>query len=83
MHFHLDEAVALAGLAASAFDIEAEAPGVIAARARFGHRRKELAQRREETRVGCSIGARRAADRALIDINHAIDSLQALDALAG
>jgi hypothetical protein len=36
IHFDALEAVALAGLAAAAFDVEAEAPGLVAAFARFG-----------------------------------------------
>ena len=75
-------AVALAGLAAAALDVEAEAPGVVAARARLGHRREQLAQRREQSGVGRGIGARRAADRALVDVDDAIDVLEPLDALA-
>ena len=76
-------AVALAGLAAAALDVEAEAPGIVAARARLGHRREQLAQRREQSGVGRRVGARRAPDRALIDVDDAIDSLESLDALAG
>jgi hypothetical protein len=37
VHLDLDHAVALAGLAAAALHVEAEAPGVVAARARLGH----------------------------------------------
>jgi hypothetical protein len=36
VHLHLDHAVALAGLAAPALDVEAEAAGLVAARARLG-----------------------------------------------
>ena len=40
VHFHLDHAIALAGLAASALDVEGEAPGAVAALARLRARRR-------------------------------------------
>ena len=81
VHLDLDDAVALAGLAAAALDVEAEAPGVVAARACLRHLREQLAQRREQAGVGGRIGARRAPDRRLVDVDDAVDLLQALDAL--
>src|SRR5882672_8013613 len=81
MHFHLDHAVALTGLAASALDVEAEPASFVAARARFRDGREELAYRREQTGVGGRVGPRRAPDRALIDLDHPIDEVQALDAI--
>lgn len=58
MHLDLDDAVALAGFAASAFDVEGEAPGFVAAQLRFlglGEKRADLV---EGTGVGGWIGAR-------------------------
>jgi hypothetical protein len=81
MHLDLDDAVALAGLAASALDVEAEASRLVAARTRFRHIRKNLADRREQSRVGRGVGARRAADRALIDFDDAVDVVESLDAV--
>ena len=79
VHLHLGHAVALAGFAAPALDVEREAPGVVAARARLGHAGEQLADRREQPRVGRRIGARRAADRALVDAHHLVEMLQARD----
>ena len=45
MHLDLDQAAALAGLAAAAFDVEREAARLVAARARLG-------QHREQSRIG-------------------------------
>src|SRR6185312_5891265 len=42
---------------------------------------EQLAQRREQARVGGGIGAWRAPDRRLVDVDDAVDVLQALDAL--
>src|SRR5258708_23675016 len=79
MHLDLDHAVALAGFAASALDVEGEAPGPVAALARHRDAREELAYRGEERRVGGGIGARRAADRALVDAHRLVEEFQPLD----
>ena len=51
VHLDLDEAVALARLAAAALDVEREAARAVAALARLLHLREELADRREEPGV--------------------------------
>src|SRR5205814_6895683 len=83
VHFHADQAVPLAGLAASPLDVEAKTAGIVAAGAGLGHGGEQLAQRREQPGVGRRVGARRAPDRTLVDVDDAVDLLQALDALAG
>ena len=83
MHFHLDEAIALAGLASSAFHVETEAAGIVAARARLRHFGKQLAQWPKQARVGCRIGARRAANGALVDFDDPVDFLETQNFLAG
>src|SRR5512138_1074467 len=82
MHLDLDHAVALACLASAAFDVEAKAPRLITASARFRDRREDLADGREQAGVRRRVRARRAADRALIDVDDAIDLLQAFDGVA-
>jgi hypothetical protein len=83
VHLDLDDAVALAGLAAPALDVEAEAAGLVAAGARLLARSGEqLADRCEHAGVGGRVGARRAADRALVDVDDLVDVLQALDGRA-
>ncbi len=54
-------------------------PGIVAARACFGHLRKQFAQRREQSGVGRGIRARRATDGTLVDVDDAIDVFQASD----
>src|SRR5262249_13164163 len=71
--------VALAVLAPSALDVEGEAAGAVAADARLWDRRKQLADRGEQSDVGRRVGARRPADRALVDLDDLVDLLQALD----
>src|SRR4029078_6651522 len=76
MHLDAQHPIALTGLAAPAADIEAEAPRVVAARAGFGDLRKQLADHREQSGVGGRVGARRAADRILVDVNDALEALE-------
>ena len=76
MHLDLDQAIALAIFAAAAFDVETETPGVIAANARRWQLREKLANRRESSGVGDRIGARRAADRALVDDDGFVDLVE-------
>ena len=79
VHLDLDHAVALAGLAAAALDVEGEASRAVAALARLRHAGEQLADRREQPGVGGRVGARRAADRALVDVDHLVEELEALD----
>src|SRR5579862_5976330 len=78
---HLDAAlaVALAGFAAPAFHVEAEAAGFVAAFARFGQHRIEFSNRSEYTRIGGGIRAGCAADGRLIDLHHFINVFDALN----
>src|SRR5206468_2344897 len=81
MHLDLDHSVALAGLAASALDVEREAAGLVAARFGFRQAREPFADGREGAGIGGRIGARRASDRRLVDIDYLVEVLQPLDAL--
>ena len=80
VHLDLDDAVALAGLAAAALDVEGEAARLVAARLRLGQAGEQLADRREDAGVGRRVRARRAADRRLVDVDDLVDVLEALDA---
>ena len=73
MHLDFDYAIALTRLAAPPFDIEAKASGLIPTGARFLCSCKELAHRREDSGIGCRIGSRGAANRALIDIDDFVE----------
>src|SRR5438094_5337213 len=83
MHLDLDEPVALAGLTPPALDVEREAPRPVAALARLFDLREELANRREQSRVRCGIGARRAPDRTLVDADHLVEMLEPFDLRVG
>ena len=76
VHLHLDESVALAGLAAAALHVETEAARVVAARAGLGHLGEQFAQRAEQPGVGGRVRARRAPDGALVDLDDAVDFLE-------
>ena len=77
IHFDAAQAVALAGFAAAAFYVEAEAAGLVAALARFGKHGEKFADGRENAGVRRGIRARRAADGRLIDLDDFVDLLDA------
>ena len=77
VHLDLDDAVALAGLAAAALDVEGEAAGLVAARLGLGQAGEPFADRREGAGVGGRVGARRAADRRLVDVDDLVEKFEA------
>src|SRR5205823_7883714 len=81
VHLNLDHAVALAGLAAPALDVEAEAPRLVAARLGLRQAGEPFADRRERAGVGRGIAARRAADRRLVDIDDLVEMFEPVDAV--
>ncbi len=81
VHADRAHAVALAGLAAPAFHVEGEPAGLVAAGARFRHQREQVADEGEGAGIGGGIGARRAADRALVDGDDLVDGLGAFERL--
>ncbi len=83
MHLDLDDAVALAFLAAAALDVEGEAAGFVAARLGFGEAREPFADGREGAGVRRGVGARRAADGRLVDVDDLVEMFQAFDAVVG
>src|SRR5690606_5697872 len=72
VHLDLDQSVALARLAAAALDVEAEAAGLVAARLRLGQAGEPVADLGEGAGVGRRVGARGAADRRLVDLDHLV-----------
>src|SRR5690606_29090450 len=72
-------AVALAGFAAPALDVEGEAARLVATLAALGQHGIKLAYRREDSGVGRRIRARRAPDRRLIDLDHLVDGFEPVD----
>src|SRR5207248_11725720 len=81
VHLDLDQAVALAGLAAAALDVEAEPPWAIASRLRLRQPGIPVPDVGEGAGVGGRVRARRAPDRALVDVDDLVEVLQPLDPL--
>ena len=77
MHLYLDNAITPAGFATAALDIEAEPTGFVAAQLRLRRLAEQFAHRIEQAGVGRRIGARRATDRRLVDIDDLVDILRA------
>ena len=73
MHFDFDDPITLTGFTASAFDIEGKTSGRIAARFGFGQTCKPFADRGKGTGIGGGVGAGRATDGGLVNINHLIE----------
>jgi len=79
LHFDADDAGPLAGLAASPFHVEREPAGAIAAHPGFRQRGVQRADRAKHVRVRRRVGARRAPDRRLVDIDDLVNVLRAID----
>ena len=75
VHLDLDDAVALAGLAAPALDVEGEAARLVAAQLGFRQSGEEVADLGEDAGVGGRVGARGAADGRLVDVDHLVQVL--------
>src|SRR5205814_2209667 len=75
VHLNLDEAVALALLAAAALHVEAETSRPIAADLRGGQAREQVAYLVEHAGVGRRVAARRAPDGRLVDDDDLVQAL--------
>ena len=77
MHLDFEQAVTRAGLTAAALDIEGKTACAVAARLcvrRFG---KQVADIVEHPRIGRRVGARRASDRRLVNVDDLVEILDA------
>src|SRR5690606_38743435 len=83
MHLDLDQPVALTGLAPAPLDVEAETTGFIPARLRLGQPGKPVADRGKGTGIGGRVRPGRAANRALVNVDHLVQMLESPDRLAG
>ena len=81
LHFNLLDTVAVALLATAALYVEGETAGAVAADLRVWRHGENLADRVEKPRVGGGIGARRTADRRLVDDDHLVNVLQPFDGI--
>ena len=79
MHLDFDLAVALAGLAAAAAHIEAEATRGISARLRLLRRGEQGANVVPQPDVGGRVAARRSTDGALVDVDDLVNRLKPCD----
>ena len=77
VHLDFEQAVTCTRLAAAALDIERETARAVAARLGIRRLGEQIADVVEHTRVGCRIGARRAPDGRLVNVD---DLIQILDA---
>src|SRR5262245_32716458 len=81
-HLDLLQPLALARVAAAAGRVEGEPARGVAADPRLGRLREEATDRIPEADVRRRAGARRLADRRLVDLEDAADELRAVDRLA-
>ena len=79
MHLDLDQAVALAGFAAAALDVEGEAAGLVAARLCLRQAGEPVTDLGEGAGIGRGVGARRTADRRLVDVDDLVEMLKTGD----
>ena len=79
VHLDLDDAVAAAGLAASAFFVEAEASLVVAFGLGVGGGREQVADQIKRACVGGRVGAGRASDGRLVDGDDLVKLFHAFD----
>ena len=83
VHFDFDNAVAAARFASTAFNIEREATGLVAAHTGVGSLAEKLADHVEDTGVRRRVGAGCPANRALIDVDDLVDQLRAVQRIVG
>ena len=83
VHFDFDQAIALARLTPAALDVEGKTPRLVAAGLGLGQFGKPIADRRERLGVSGGVGARRAANGALIDVDDFVDVAEAVDLFVG
>ena len=81
VHLDLDRAVAFARLTASSGHVEREATGFVAPGSRLFCLGEQGADVVEELCVGGRIGSRCSPDRRLVDVDHLVDQIDALDLL--
>ena len=79
VHLDGEEPVPPARFAAPALHVEREAARPVPPRAGLGPHRVQLADEREESRVGGGVGPRRAAYRRLVYPDHLVEQLDAFD----
>ena len=82
VHLDLQQAVAGAGLAAAAANVEREAPGAVAAQLRVLRGGEKAADIVKQAGIRRRIGARRAADGTLVDIDDLVQILHTVNAVA-
>jgi hypothetical protein len=84
VHLNLDDTVSAAGFAAAALDVEAEPPFSVSAYLGVGGLGEQLADDGRTHRYSGRVGARRAPDGRLVDVDHLVDQvLNSFDTACG
>ncbi len=81
IHLDLDYSVSVAALAATAFDIEAETPRLVAAHLSLWELRIKVPYMCEHSRIGCRIRPWSLADRRLVYIDDLVEILDSTNFL--
>ena len=81
LHLDAQLSLTLAGFAAPAVDVEREAPRLVAADLALGQFGEQVADLVEQAGVGAGVGARRAPDGRLVDVDDLVEVLQPFDAV--
>src|SRR5947208_3931425 len=79
VHLDLHETIALTRLTTPSLHVEGEASRPVTANLRLWQLREQLADRREQARIGRRIGSRRPTDGTLVDVDDLIDVLEPND----
>ena len=79
MHLDLDQAIAAAGFAAPALDVERKTPRLVPARGAFGQLCEPVADVGERASVGRGVRTRGAANGGLVDVDHLVAMFKASD----
>ncbi len=80
VHLDLANPIALAGFAASALDVEREAPGLVTIESGFGKLREETTDFVEDLDVGDRVAAGGAPDGPLIDVDDLVEAAETRNA---
>ena len=80
LHLDLELSLSLAGFAAATFDVEGETTFLVAANLGLGQFGKQIANIIKNAGIGGWIGAGRAADGGLVNVNHFVERFGAFQA---
>ena len=79
MHLNFNNTITLTGLAAAAADVKAKTPRFITAHFGLRQLRIQIAYKTEQSGISSRVGARCAANRALVNINYLFQIFQTVN----